>query len=399
MKYLFYLLPGLLNVVLGLLFFITAKRMADVGASSLAVAATTPMWALVYALTSFAVGRILNRRNAVKILIVSQLLLLGALSGMLLAPGLKAQYFWLLLCGLGTGLFFAPFQAVVKLFEKNEISLDTFARSTAIYTFSWSFGQALGPTVAALVWGAFAIQDGWRYCYMINIGIVLLVIGCLLLMNHFIRNRLAELPSPAREETVAAAATDPATVRAAGHPDLMLSAWILGCGGFLVLPIMRVYLPDYGTKILHFPTATLGIVIAFISFAQALTALSFIRARRWPYHPYVGGLGALCGILALLMFGLSGSVAVWSAGAILLGVFSGICCFNFTYHALANAEKSARYAAVNETIVGSTSVFAPLGAGLLADHTNAIMPFFAAVLAVAIAMIGHVSLTWKYRKY
>ena len=53
MKYLFYLLPGLLNVVMGLFFFITAKRLADAGASALAVTATMPMWALIYAASSF----------------------------------------------------------------------------------------------------------------------------------------------------------------------------------------------------------------------------------------------------------------------------------------------------------------------------------------------------------
>ena len=56
MKYLFYLLPGLLNLVMGLFFFITAKRMADAGLSSLAVTATMPMWALIYAVSSFIIG-------------------------------------------------------------------------------------------------------------------------------------------------------------------------------------------------------------------------------------------------------------------------------------------------------------------------------------------------------
>ena len=119
MKYIFYFLPCLLNVVIGLFFFITAKRMADANLSSLAVTATLPMWALIYAASSFIIGKYANKNNAVKILFVSQMILLISMLGLLFIPSVKLQYFWLLASGLGTGLFFAPFQTVVKLFEKS----------------------------------------------------------------------------------------------------------------------------------------------------------------------------------------------------------------------------------------------------------------------------------------
>ena len=85
MKYLFYLLPGVLNIVTGLLFFITAKRMADAGVSSLAVTATLPMWALTYAVSSYIIGKYTTKRNAVKILFISQIILFVSLLGLLLA--------------------------------------------------------------------------------------------------------------------------------------------------------------------------------------------------------------------------------------------------------------------------------------------------------------------------
>ena len=49
MRFIFYLLPCLLNSVSGLLFFITAKRAADANVSSLAVTATLSIWAIIYA--------------------------------------------------------------------------------------------------------------------------------------------------------------------------------------------------------------------------------------------------------------------------------------------------------------------------------------------------------------
>ncbi len=393
MKYLFYLLPGLLDMVEGLFFFITVKRMADAGASSLAVTATIPAWGLIYAGTTLVLSKFLTRRNAVGILFISHFILLGAMSGMLLAPSVYAQYFWLILCGLGTGLFFAPFQAVVKLLEKIETTPLTFARSTAIYTFSWSIGMALGPTVAALLWGALDREQGWRTCYWVNIAAIIFSLGALVLMARFVRARLGtEKPSPsanAQEEQTSAVV----------HPDLMISAWVLGLGGFLVLALLRVYLPDYATKVLKFPTAAQGIIVGLISYAQAFTGLACLKTRRWPYHPWMGMLGGICGVAALVLFAFGCTIAAASIAAILCGIFSGIFCFNFTYHALANADKSAKYAAVNETIAGATSVLAPLGAGLLADHTTAVMPFLVSLAIIAVTLAGHTALTWKTRHY
>ena len=57
MRYIFYLLPCLLNIVSGLLFFITAKRAADADVPSLAVTATLSIWAVIYAASSFIIGK------------------------------------------------------------------------------------------------------------------------------------------------------------------------------------------------------------------------------------------------------------------------------------------------------------------------------------------------------
>ncbi len=394
MKYLFYLLPGLLNLVVGLFFFITAKRMADAGLSSLAVTATMPMWALIYAVSSFVIGKYATRNNAVKIIFVSQVILLGSMLGLLFSPAVKLQYLWLLLSGLGTGLFFTPFQTIVKLFEKVEVSPETFAKSAATYVFSWSFGQGCGPMAAALVWGLFDPVNGWKYCYMINIFIVGWVLVSLIFMQKFINKRLAE---------TSACQCSTTNISATGNdnslPDVMKSAWVLAFGGFLAIAVLRSYLPDYATKALNFPTSSQGIMLALVSIVQALVALSCFKAKRFPFKPWAGLFTGVCACVALGMLSLcTSSVAAWSATT-LFGVFSGVFCFNLTYHALANYTKSARYAAVNETIVGGTAVFAPIAAGLIADHTNAQMPFYVLIAILIITTMIFCKQTWKYRNF
>ena len=68
MRFLFYLMPGLVDMIIGVFFFVSAKRMANSGANSYMIALTMTIWAVFYAVTSYLMGYIQNRRNAVKLL-------------------------------------------------------------------------------------------------------------------------------------------------------------------------------------------------------------------------------------------------------------------------------------------------------------------------------------------
>ena len=403
MKYIFYLLPGLLNVVISLFHFITTKRMADSGATSLLVTATIPTWALTYTAASFFIGRFATRSNAVKITLISQIILLISMAGLIFSSSVNMQFLWLTGSGIGTGLFFVPFQAVVKLFEKKEIALETFARSTAIYTVSWSSGQAIGPIIAALLWGYFDPQNGWKYCYLLNMAIVLLVIISLFFMQVFIRkrineeNHLALSACDAEGKQLNSAATAANTVSESTLPDVMRSAWLLALGGYLALAVIRSYLPDYATKTLQLPTSAQGMMLGILSVLQVTAAACFIKTRYWPYRPYIGTAGCICAVMSfILILQVDHAQGIWLATG-LFGIFSGIFCYNLTYHALANAAKSARYASINETIVGATSILAPLGAGFLADCAGAAMPFYCLIAILLATAFIYSCMLWRYR--
>jgi len=364
MRILFNLLPALVNIIAGLFLFISAKRMADSGANSFLIAATMATWAFFYAVTSQTLGRFLTKRNAVRILLAGQLIMLVSLTGLLFS-GTVWQYFWLTGTGIGCSSFFTSFQVVVKLFGKEEYALESVARTTAVYTLSWSFGIASGPMLTAFVWGLFSPETGWRYCYMITIGMVLLIIGCLLLMNRFVRERLQE---PGEEEDrVQPQEISPEQKKL---PDLIIATWIIGLFSGCVVAMMRTYLPDYCTKVLQMDTFRQGTVLAVISYAQAFTGLACWKARRWQYQPWVLGLAAVGGIGAMCIFACASSWTAYLTAALLLGCFYGIFYFTYTFHALIDPEKTARNCAGNETIVGLTSTFAPLLGGFLAMKTG-----------------------------
>ena len=394
MRILFNLLPCLVNIITGLFMFISAKRMADSGANSFKVAATMAVWAFFYASTAFILGRILTKRNAVKVLLAGQGILLIALSGLAMMPQVTAQYFWLPGTGIGTAAFFTSFQVVVKLFGKEEYALESVSKNVAIYTLSWSFGIASGPMLTAFVWGLFSPEEGWRYCYFITIGMVLFITACLLLMNGFVKRRLAELGET--DEQTAAPEIPP---EQKALPDLIIASWSMAIFSGCVVAMMRTHLPDYCTKVLHMDTYKQGIVLALISYAQAFAGLACWKARRWQYRPAVLGAAALGGIIAMLIFSSSGNFHAYLLAAVLLGIFYGVFYFMSTFHALINPVKTARYAGGNETIVGFTAMLAPIAGGMLAMRSGDMrFPFWLGAAFMLLALVFFVffsSRAWK----
>ena len=106
-----------------------------------------------------------------------------------------------------------------------------------------------------------------------------------------------------------------------------------------------------------------------------------------------------CGAAALLLFVLVPSWPVYLAGACLLGFFYGIYYFTFTFHALINPVKTARYAGGNETIVGMTAMLAPIAGGMLAMQSGEMrFPFWLGAAFMLLALVSFVFFSIRARK-
>ena len=392
---LFYLLPAVVDITVGVFFFISAKRMADSGANSYKIALTMAIWAVCYAISSFAAGRIITPRNALRVLKISQFILLGSLLGLAFTVDLDLQFFWLMGTGLGGALFFTSFQPVIKLFNKGDGGPEAMIRNSAYYTFSWSTGLAFGPFIAAFVWGLFDPKTGWSYCYLIAALLQLGVAIGVFALDCYVK-RLQARPEAAAE-TAAPAADASADAAPSRLPDRMIAGWLLQGLGYIAVAMMRTYLPDYCTGPLQMSTFHQGLVMSLVSFAQALAGLACCTARRWPYRPWTVGAISLTGAAAFLIFAGTGDWRLYAFAAVLLGIFSGVMCFTATFHALVNPVKTAQYVSVNETLVGVGSVVAPMLGAFLATHCGTLTPFFFSMGCLVLCAVLYGAFTWKYR--
>ena len=395
LRFLFYFMPAVGDIILGVFFFVSAKRMADSGASSYMIGLTMTTWAVFYALTCFIEGFFIKKHNATKFLKASQVIMLLALVGQTFTENLKMQFVWLITTGIGSALFFASFLPVTKLLGKEE-ALDNMIKDASIYTFSWSFGLAWGPFIAGFVWGLFNASNGWRYSYMIAIALMLCVTAGVFVMSSAVSKHLAQ----ENQGNPTKAALKPAgksLLEQRSLPDLMLAGWLLQGLGYIALAMMRTYLPDYCTKVLDISTFHQGIIMALISFSQAFTGLACYKAHTWPYRPWTVALVSLLGVIAFLIFATASHWLLYALAAVLFGSFTGVMCFVATFHALVNTEKTPRYVSVNETLVGIGSVLAPMLGGFLATHGGSQTPFYCSLACLLVCGLSYASFTWKTR--
>lgn len=375
MKIIAGLLPMLMNMVIGVVLLITPLRLATAGAGAVAVAATLVTWSLVYALTIGALGRILNEQNAARLVMGSGILVALTAVGLIYFDGLYLQFFWIVLTGVGSGFFAGPVQVFMKRLENNAAS--GVARATAMYTFSWSCGFASGPFAVMLLWGLWAPQDGWKYCYWLTALVGILISLITFILDHR-SGKLAAQP--------AAGSAEESSVDYSGQPDLVWLGWIVLLGGVISSTILRANFP-YKAAVMQWDTARTSWVMALIFYTQGFTALALWKSRYWMYRqkPILGA--SLLGLAGLLLFAGGERLLPLCVAAVCYGIYSGTFYYYLVFHSLVHPSKSAGYVVVNEVLVGAVGVLAPLLGGLLASGGSRDWPFYLAA-AVVLAASG-----------
>ena len=77
-------------------------------------------------------------------------------------------------------------------------------------------------------------------------------------------------------------------------------------------------------------------------------------------------------------------------GALLFGLYAGGFFFYMVFHALAHSRNSGRYVAINEMVIGLSSLAGALVGGWIADHFGfgVLYSLGAALIAVTLAVQG-----------
>ena len=369
-RFLIYLFPAMMDMVVGAVFFVTAVRYSESGASSLTVTGVMATWAFIYSLCSFAVGRVVNHKNAAQIIVISGGAVTLLSTGYIVVPALGAQYLWTALMGVAAALFFTPFQVFMKSLEHGEDG--SVVRSTALYTFSWSFGMACGPFICGYVWPNF----GWQWCYVMNATMGLTVAAGIWKLKKY---------ADRHHETVSVTGKSAKSEDYSKMPDLAWLGWLAAGVGCITVAVIRSLFP-VKAAILELSKTDQGVILAIVSFTQAFIGLAFIRSKFWMYRPVPVALFSLSGLLGLLLFGMGSKPGTFYMAALFYGIYSGMFFFYLVFHSLVHPTRSSKYVAINEAVVGITSIIGPIAGGVIADKTNSSMPFYVVGILVLLVM-------------
>lgn len=379
LRFLIFLFPALVDIVIGTLIFITPVRLVNSGAEASVCALPPVAWALGHSFFSFLVGRFNNSHRAPVLINAGCLIMAAGSLLLILFNDPHIQFYWAFVVGMGSAFFFCSFQVFMKASDKDVHA--GVARSTALYGFAWSCGIASGPSIASFVWGYLSPENGWIYCYLISIILVLCVAAATWPLKYYIE-RLHKLPSEPETPRVKP------KVDYSRLPDLVWLGWLTAGIGCLAVSLIRALFP-YKAGILNVSKQELGYIMALVSYSQGFFSLLFIRSRYWMYKIFPIVLFSICGVIAMVLFWCGTSTWTFYAGAFIFGIYSSAFFFYLVFHSLVHPEKSGKYVAWNEVVVGVTGIAAPMIGGLLIDYTgNQNLPFIiAAILIISVIVV------------
>ncbi|OHB55574.1 MAG: hypothetical protein A2Y07_03325 [Planctomycetes bacterium GWF2_50_10] len=390
MRFLIYLFPAVADVIIAATMFVCSNRLADAGRSRTEVAVVFAAWAMAYIISNQILARLVTSRNAAVMMIAANLLFAATAGVFVIIDNVWAIYATMAVLAVASALFFLPFQLFMKAVEPDQNQ--GVVRSVAIYTLAWSLGFASGPFIAGFIYQGL----GWQWCFAFTGLISLLTAGGVQLLKHHAKHHRDEAVTPSE-----AALTQPISnaedVNYHTMPDVVWLQWVVTGVGCLGIYALLALLPSVGVSF-AIPKSQIGSIIAAIYVMQALTGLSLIRGKTWMFRPMPVAGFALFGLLSMAGFGVSllgaldgielFAVPLRTIGfyisAACYGVFSGSFFFGLVFHALVHPHRSARYVAINETVVGMCGVAGPIMAGTLADRFG----FFAVPVVLIVMIMG-----------
>jgi predicted MFS family arabinose efflux permease len=369
-RFLLYLFPALIDFLVGSFFFISTVRIAESGASPVAISTAITLWGVCYMLGSFFVGRKVTSANC-------RILILYGCAGMILCsavfiliPQIAVLYSIMMMFGISVAFFFPPYAVFMK--QVQEEHHGDIAVLASEYTMAWSLGLAAGPFAAALIWSAY----GWQWSCTLDI-----VLAGATLAGFSIFSRTSVQPAAPLIPAHAMPSQDMHK-----KPDLIWLAWIGSGMCLLTVSIIRGVFPASAIA-LNVPKPDQGITLALLCIGQALACLVVARWKNWMYQARAILLFGCIGIAGLILFGMAHTSPVFYMASLLSGIYAGAAFVYLLFHALIHPTRAGKYVGINEAIVGLSGIVGPVLGGIFAERISLSAPYYISALFICAALV------------
>ncbi len=323
--------PAVLDAVVFLVLFAVSYGAGERGLNTLQCAWLGGLFQLVYMAGSLAIGALLTRRNARRLVLASIVACFLTGSASLLVTAFVPLLFMLAGFGAASAVFFNAFQT----FMRGETPPGGLARSTALYTTAWSGGAGLGFLCSGSLYQA----GGLAMSLLVLAGTAVIFV---LLFRH--RKRPSDLPSADEHVDVSSAR------RPGLHEAYVGVAWMMIFTAVFVQRPLQTFYPALAGRA-GVPAALAGVPLFVHMMLQATAGGLMVKAQRWLYRIEVLVAVQLLAAAGLAWLWVFPAYAVTAAGIGLLGLWAGFMFFCAVFYA-SNAGNRSRNIGVNECLVG-----------------------------------------------
>ena len=352
-NFLIFLFPFAFDIVVGLCFFVSRHSFAESGSGVFAVGSFVAVYGLIYIPSCLLMSKIVTPKRAKGQILIASMLMIILLCCL---ANVKSYHLFLLIFALipfSASLFFNAFQAFMLDIETKVQKL--LSHSVGHYTFAWSIGYALGPAISYFVKQNF----GWHATYY-----VAAVIVAIIAIIAFFFKPVASNHSDEKRENISAINLELKSKKA-----MPLAGWvglIIGLGGWVVV---QTYWPLHAKELGLSDEVKAGVEFT-TSASQAFSALIITLFIKWYHRPKALFIFALFGVVGLSAFAFFSNVIIFFIGAAFYGVYLSSCFIYMVYHAMFDIKNAVKRVAINEMMVGTCMLLAPLMASYLAFLTD-----------------------------
>jgi MFS family permease len=392
-------MPAMLDCITGIFLFIGPVRATILGYDPLVAGSMVTARSLACCLIGLLTARILTNRNAVRLMFLGNIMMLGVCLLGLAAANLAMLYATSFLLGAFQVIFYTPFQLFMK-----QVDVDAskpLSRAVGSYTAAWCVGMSFGPFITGFLMrfngsgnGA-GDSSGWIYSYLAAAALTAAMLAILIWVAKNSREFRRRTPDPKDA---------PAAVPGGEKwPDLAWLGWSMGFFSLIALGMIKGVFPAEMTRAGQ-PGWLTGSLMMVLSFTTGVFAYAASARWRWLYSgPAMFGFGLL-GTAGLLLFlypawagqDLIANAWPYFAAMLLFGSYAGVAFLYSGFHALAHPKKAGRNISLNECFISAGVMTGPLLGGWLAKRHGFFPPFELA--AVLIGLLGAFQLL-AHRKY
>lgn len=352
-NFIIFLFPFAFDIVVGLCFFVSRHSFAERGSGVFAVGSFVAIYGLIYIPSCMLMSKIVTPKRAKGQILIASMLMIMLLCTL---ANIESYHLFLLIFAIipfSASLFFNAFQAFMLDVEPHGQKL--LSHSVGHYTFAWSIGYALGPAISYFVKQHF----GWHATYY-----VAAVIVAIIAVIAFFFKPVANNHSDEKKENLTAINHE-----LKSEKSMPLAGWIgliIGLGGWVVV---QTYWPLHAKELRLSDEVKAGVEFT-TSATQAVAALVITLFIKWYHRPKALFIFALFGVIGLSAFAFFSNIIIFFIGAAFYGVYLSSCFIYMVYHAMFNIKKAVKRVAINEMMVGTCMLLAPLMASSLAFLTD-----------------------------